>query len=484
MFKIIKYFCSGCFFICITGCQAEAKNNSVASLNEIIAFMADHGTKSINDVVTDGQGNTYVVGGSRSMSSPLVGAVSGVPSADNKMDAFFAKYSNNGSQLEFIVNIGGSNSDFASSVVLSPNGDIVVSGTTYSSDFPVQGDIQSKYGSRSDGFVTVFDSDGVVKASRYIGGFWPDVLSDVFVSLDGSIYVGGWTESLDFPTGSGESINIQGRSDGFVLKLDPVSLEIVSANIFGGKLADQVVGIYVDTEGSVYVAGSTSSALFAGQLAPVHEGSSPSSMDIFLMKLGKTDLKVEYVSMLGGSQSDFVHSLSSDGNGVIYIAGESFSDDFPLIPLQAINLNGRKDGFVIKASAASGAPLASILIGGSASDSISDISVDSSGRLSIVGSTGSMDFPGTSAGSYNGGARDAFYSRLDPNTLKGIAAQYLGGGQYDDANAIAVTEECDVFIAGRTGSSGFSIGNKAPVLNPGGGTIDGFLLYSSTVSCM
>lgn len=484
MKNIIQYIVTASLFFLAACGQAEGKNKGAIDLKETVSFLSDNGTKSINAVVTNNQGNVYVVGGSRPLQSPLWEVSYGEPNNSNQMDGFLAKYSSFGETLDFIIYLGGSGNDFATSVALSPNGDVVVVGVTYSKDFPVQNSESEVIGSRSDGFVAVYNKDGQLKSSRYIGGTWPDYVSDVFIDSFGSIFVSGWTESLDFPKGFGTGTDIQGRADGFVVKLNSLSLDIELVSVFGGGLTDQATSVYVDSDSSIYVAGNTSSPVFSGQPRQVRSGVSPSSMDVFLTKLNKSDLKIEYTSIMGGSHSDFAHSIVADNKGAIYMVGETFSNDFPVIPSQALNLNGRKDAFVIKASSVSGAVVASTMIGGNASDSISEISIASNGNVNVVGSTGSEDFPGTQEGSFNGGSRDAFYSSLDPASLRIKSTQYLGGGQYDDANAIVSDLSCGIYIAGRTGSSNLIVANRLAKSNTGGGSLDGYLMYSPVSGCL
>ena len=102
----------------------------------------------------------------------------------------------------------------------------------------------------------------------------------------------------------------------------------------------------------------------------------------------------------------------------------------------------------------------------------------------LWGSTGSTDFPGVmTTDTYNGGARDAVHAVLDASNLVLQSSSYLGGGQYDDANAISTTGTCGALIAGRTGSSTLSLGSGVSELNPGSGSLDGFLVYSPAVGC-
>jgi uncharacterized protein (TIGR03437 family) len=72
-----------------------------------------------------------------------------------KLDAAF-------SAARFLTYLGGGCNDSASRIALDPSGNIWLSGTTNSPDFPVKEPFQSSglIGSRTPGFVTEFNSDG------------------------------------------------------------------------------------------------------------------------------------------------------------------------------------------------------------------------------------------------------------------------------------------------------------------------------------
>ena len=128
--------------------------------------------------------------------------------------------------------------------------------------------------------------------------------------------------------------------------------------------------------------------------------------------------KVLYATYLGGSSQDSATAITTDSQGNIYIAGYTYSPDFPVTPgvVQTRNAGPLTpvavfdpdfpygptyiapggDAFVAKFSPG-GALLFSTFLGGSGSDVPTLIAVDAAGSVYISGTTTSSDFPAVGA---------------------------------------------------------------------------------------
>jgi uncharacterized protein (TIGR03437 family) len=142
---------------------------------------------------------------------------------------------------------------------------------------------------------------------------------------------------------------------------------------------------------------------------------------------------VLYATYLGGSSQDGATAVTTDSQGNIYIAGYTYSPDFPVTPgvVQARNAGplipvavfdpdfpyGPKyiapggDAFVAKFSPG-GALLFSTFLGGSGSDVPTLIAVDAAGSVYISGTTMSTDFP-TVGAALTPNAAGFFFARLN-----------------------------------------------------------------------
>ncbi len=115
-------------------------------------------------------------------------------------------------------------------------------------------------------------------------------------------------------------------------------------------------------------------------------------------------------------------------------------------------------------------------VGGSNFDRVEDVALDNAGRVVVVGSTQSPDFP-TTPGAYNRTLRndDAFVVRLSPNGERVDFATFIGGTGTDAGFCCDVSSTGAILLAGVTTSTDFPTTPGALTRSaPGGG--DAFVL--------
>jgi hypothetical protein len=183
---------------------------------------------------------------------------------------------------------------------------------------------------------------------------------------------------------------------------------------------------------------------------------------------------LSYSTLLGGSGLDEAVSVAVDATGNVYIAGTTSSAAFP----GATGSPSGIDVFVTKLDARGSTVLYSTFVGGTGVDEARGMTIDTLGNVYVVGSTTSTNFPTVNPrqATLAGGA-DAFLFRIS-TTGGGLGfSTYLGGGDTDEANAVAVDAGRNMYIAGTTRSDNF------PQLNPiqaFGGRLDGFVARFAT----
>ncbi len=112
--------------------------------------------------------------------------------------------------------------------------------------------------------------------------------------------------------------------------------------------------------------------------------------DAFIAKLAP-DGSILWATYLGGSDRDTAVALAVDAQGNAYMAGNTFSPDFPAT-IPRIGVEGGSSVFVTKYSP-DGKIAYSAVIGGEATNNALAIAVDSSGNAHLLGFTNSLSFP-------------------------------------------------------------------------------------------
>lgn len=109
------------------------------------------------------------------------------------------------------------------------------------------------------------------------------------------------------------------------------------------------------------------------------------------------DPTLVYSTLLGGSNEDSINAMAVDGNGSVYVAGQTPSTTFPVTAgaFQTVEgSNGSQSvAFVTKLSADGSALVYSTYLGGTGGDRATAIAVDTLGNAHIAGNTTSANFP-------------------------------------------------------------------------------------------
>jgi hypothetical protein len=294
---------------------------------------------------------------------------------------------------------------------------------------------------------------GVENPELWEGGY------AVVVGADGSAYVTGYTEAIDFPTTLGAfDTSHNGWRDAFVVKLNPNGSSLSYGTFIGGSSYDYGYGIAVDGGGNAYVTGETYSSDFpttTGAFDTSHNG----DRDAFVVKLDPNGSSLFYGTFIGGSDKDWGWGIAIDGGGNAYVTGETDSSDFPTTPgAFDTSRNGDADAFVVKLNPNGSSLSYGTFIGGSSRDYGEGIAVDGGGNAYVTGLTGSSDFPTTSGAfdtSYNGGWSDAFVVKLNPNGSSLFYGTFIGGSSWACGEGIAVDGGGNAYVTGFTYSSDF-----------------------------
>ena len=301
-------------------------------------------------IAVDAAGNSYVAGDTTSITFPASGFQK---SLRGSQDGFVFKLSTDGSRLVYSSFLGGSASDHAAAIAVDSAGDAYVTGSTFSTDFPVANAFQASNAGGQDAVVSKISADGnSLLFSTYFGGSgggasYPEAGQAIALDAQSNVYVAGVTSSPNLPMFQPLQASLDGWEDAFVVKLTSAGWPVYST-YFGGSGMDYANAIAVDGSGNAYIAGYTYSMDLPAVNALQPNIAAAGDIDAFVAILNSSGAALLYSSYLGGAGSDTATSVALDANGGIYVAGWTLSTSFPLAhPLQSTN-GGNYGAFVWK----------------------------------------------------------------------------------------------------------------------------------------
>lgn len=424
-------------------------------------------------VVVDKDGSTYVAGYTSALDFPVKNALQ--PTLRGTTNAFIAKFSNNGRKLVYSTYLGGSNVDFSSGIALDAQGNVYLSGYTSSTDFPVVNAFQSVLRGKQNAFVTKLNKAGNnIVYSTYLGGSAMDAANGIAVDSAGAVFVTGSTSSVDFPVRNAVQPVINGSINAFITRLSPAGNSLIYSTYLGGSLQDTGNSVALSRDGSAYITGFTDSPdmpvknAFQPRLA-----NAQGIRDAFVAKLNATGNSIDYCTYLGGSLDDFGSAIAVDSQGSAFVAGTTFSNDFPVLNALQPGLLGIANCFITRFAPDGKSLVFSTYLGGSGYDYGNAIALGTQGDIQVSGATTSANFPLQNALQpvYSGNT-DAFISTLsaDGSALK--FSSFLGGTNADFSNAVT-TSKHNTTIAGVSMSTDFP--TKNPVQPSLIGSADAFV---------
>lgn len=463
-------------------------------------YLGGNGTEYASNIAVDAFGNAYVVGQTTSLNFPTYNGYSSTGNSNGL--AFVTALDSTGTIVLYSTYLGGTGGDWGAGVAVDPFGNIYVTGSTLSADFPLVNPVQSSLASpNGNAFVARIDMSQTGTASlafsTYLGGGSNSStgLGDVGLAIaadqSGLAYVTGQTASdssvIPFPTTVGALQSSLGSVNGnaFLSVLDTKyggGTALIYSTYLGGAsqgFGDYGLGIAVDSSGNAYVTGQTTS----GSPNPFPTTSGAYQVDLnspngnaFVSKIATQQSgpqSLVYSTYLGGSSTIIVGDQGSgiglDTTGKIYVGGDTTSADFPVTAgaYQTANSPGGK-GFVAlfdPTKAGSQSLVYSTFLGGTnggEGEVINGLAVDAGGDAVVAGSTSSSDFP-TTADAFQPDLKnsswDAFLTKINPNGTDLIYSTYFGGScpDGDVGNGVALDAVGNPHLAGSTCSTDLSV---------------------------
>lgn len=217
------------------------KLNASGSAIVYSTYLGGTGRDSAAGIALDSSGNAYVTGSTSSTDFPTLNPIQ--PTLIGSVDAFVAKLNASGAALVYSTYLGGSSTQSAAAVAVDSLGQAYIIGSTTSTDFPTANALQTTYAGNQDAFISKFSATGnSLVYSSYLGGHAADTGNGIAVSSAGNVYLTGSTFSNDFPTANPFQPATGGSYDAFVTEITNLAAPTVILSPTTVSFAGQGVG--------------------------------------------------------------------------------------------------------------------------------------------------------------------------------------------------------------------------------------------------
>jgi uncharacterized protein (TIGR03437 family) len=369
--------------------------------------------------------------------------------------------------------LGGNNTDVAHGIAVDREGNIYLTGQTFSPNFPVKAPVDTLLDGANDAFVMKLDPTGSrMLYSTFIGGRGSNDRGwAIAVDGAGNVYFTGETNSLNFPTANAAQPAARGNGDAFAAKLNIAGNVLLYSTFLGGSLSDVAYAIALDQFDNAYITGRTESANFLTKnpLQTTLRG----QRDPFILRLDPDGVLLASTffggapATTGGLDDEAGYGIAVDKLQNVYVTGLTTSPLFPTLNAVQANFGGVEDGFIVKLDLTGARLIYSTYLGGQRADAGRGIAVDGFGNAYVTGYTISSDFPlKNPLQPVYGSASDAFITKLNAQGTAFVYSTYLGGSGEENTGLIsdvtpvgslAVDALGYVYLTGKTGSANFPL---------------------------
>jgi gliding motility-associated-like protein len=288
-------------------------------------------------------------------------------------DIGIIKLSPDGKNNIYSTYIGGNNAEQPHSLIVDPQGNLVVAGRSKSSDYPTYPasvpkvigrgggwDIvvtklnstgsaligSMRIGGSSDDGVNIKDESGAPGGGSLKRNYGDDARSEVLLDGANNIYLASCTQSPDYSetiTPGAFQTKIGGQQDGVVLKINPDCNSIIFNTFLGGSQNDAAYVLVLGTNNNIYVAGGTASPDMpgistSGVISSTYAGG---ICDGFVVELNNSGSAALGGTYLGTSGADQIYGIETDKLGFIYVTGTT-DGSWPVIRAAYSNPNSKQ----------------------------------------------------------------------------------------------------------------------------------------------
>ena len=371
---------------------------------------------SATSLAIDGSGQLYATGYASAGYATTANAFQ--PTSGSGSHAFVTVLNAAGSGLVYSTYLQGTSTDRGTGLALDPSGKVLISGWTYSPDFPNTNNVTVN--SYQTAFVAKFDptlsgNASLIYSALFPSSYYTGDATSVRSDSAGNAYATINSYQLNTTPGAFNYDGIYNGSGGiYVVKIDPSGATQFLAYLGYGIAYD----LAVDGAGDSYITGTVASSDF-----PATPGAYQTSFpNAFLTKLNASGTALVFSTFLGGPSGQITPTsvaipAGCTSNCTPYVAGFTTTSDFPTVNAIQSTFGGYSDAFIVNLTADGSAATFATYLGGSSDENpywgsdfhIPQIGLDGSGNMYLAGDTYSTDFPFTTPGSYY-----SFVAKISP----------------------------------------------------------------------
>ncbi|MDX2173183.1 MAG: SBBP repeat-containing protein [Bacteroidota bacterium] len=379
-------------------------------------------------------------------------------------DIFILKLDANGNFV-WAKSLGGTSNDYGYSIDIDASGNVFTCGSFLgTADFdPSAGTFTLASSGNVDAFISKLDINGNFLWAKKIGSTTPDEANSIKVDASGNILnTGYFSNTVDFDPGPGTfTLNASGTINPYIQKLDGNG-NFMWAKSFNSSTSSIGRSIVLDGVGNIYSTGTFDGILDLDPSISSFTVASNGLDDFYISKLDASGNFV-WAKSIGGSNTDFVQSIKTDGLGNAFLTGyfKGLCDFDPGASTYTLNSFTSDHAYVLKLDALGNFAWVKNLGGSSSTTWGYDLTIDATNNVYTTGLfTGSSDFdPGMGTFSLTStGNTDIYITKL--NSLGDfLFADKIGNTGGDIGRSIHITTLNILYLSGSfQGTVDFDLG--------------------------
>lgn len=383
-------------------------------------YLGGSGTESAYSIGLDADGHIYVGGKTSSSNFPLTagaydndraGEEGFVAILSANLDTLIASTFFGGSSSDWIDDIAVAADGSVYAILKTASTNLTATPGAIATAY---------LGGSSDYFIAHLNSTlTAATAASYLGGNSDEFRSRLHLDGDGNIYITGCTFSTNLPVTPGvfDSQNGGGSMDAFVMLANADLNTVLACTYLGGNYTDWIYCFDLGADGDLYLSGHVSGGwpVTPGCFDSTYGGPIDGE-DSYVSRMSHDLTTLKASTFLGGARWDWGVDIIVDSRGLVYVVGETTSHDFPVTPNAYDTAMGdTTEMFVaILDSTMSGLHM-STFIGGAGVDRWPGLLLDEQKNLYVIGYTESGTLTTTTGAfdpSYNGSG-DIYLAKFD-----------------------------------------------------------------------